>query len=634
MRIARLRIRNFRSIKEAEFFPEKHNVLLGQNNSGKTAILEALNLALNPEVSFRTRAIDENDFHQRKYFTPAPPMDADATGGSSCSLDRGSSGAEAFHELDSLASATKLEGNDTTSEERPSHPTIRIEVVLTDLAPDDEDRFRDHLVPWNTVQRCVVESADAGVDPFDGAQTAIRLFFEGWFDEEEDEFRYDTYLLPHEGLHRDECAKVTREQKRQIGFLIYRDFRALSRPITLDPENLFSRLLASQDVKPRHFERVLDAIADAMEPLNSDSQFASAVNAYKAELERFLALTSCDTSKLSFDLMDRTRRELRSNAQLYTWDWLSLPIQKMGAGTRSLSLLAMLTLIMRRRQRGILALEEPETFLFPHAQRRVIDECLSLADQTFITTHSPYVLERVPIDGIGRIERQVDGALRWTRLSSDSAKACNFFSRHLRSVHCEALVGCGVIIVEGDSDRWWLSGVSQLLNRKVACARQQEALELQGIAIVNGEGYGDVLPLGNFFHGAGLRVVGFIDRVEDPSFMSKVQAAPYPCVFHRYGGLEHLLACELSEAVLRQFLTRAPHAQSLPMSESAVATLSAEQLRETVKVKLRENKGAAYMHQWLIGELRAEDVPPTLAKAVDLCSRIISSREPIGACTI
>ena len=58
----------------------------------------------------------------------------------------------------------------------------------------------------------------------------------------------------------------------------------------------------------------------------------------------------------------------------------------MGAGTRSLAILAILTLIMRRRQRGILALEEPETFLFPHAQRRVMDECLDLADQTFVTT--------------------------------------------------------------------------------------------------------------------------------------------------------------------------------------------------------------------------------------------------------
>ena len=65
MRIVKIQISNFRCVKTATLFPQKHNVLLGPNNVGKTAVLEALNLLLNPEITFASQAIDENDFWNR-----------------------------------------------------------------------------------------------------------------------------------------------------------------------------------------------------------------------------------------------------------------------------------------------------------------------------------------------------------------------------------------------------------------------------------------------------------------------------------------------------------------------------------------------------------------------------------------
>ena len=48
MRIAQLRIERFRSIRCATLFPADHNVYLGRNNLGKTAILEAPNPPAEP----------------------------------------------------------------------------------------------------------------------------------------------------------------------------------------------------------------------------------------------------------------------------------------------------------------------------------------------------------------------------------------------------------------------------------------------------------------------------------------------------------------------------------------------------------------------------------------------------------
>jgi putative ATP-dependent endonuclease of OLD family len=178
-----------------------------------------------------------------------------------------------------------------------------------------------------------------------------------------------------------------------------------------------------------------------MEPIFQEPDFMSVLNSYKAELERFLLLRQSGTSSLSFELTSRTRDELKESAQLYTRasNDVQLPIQKMGAGTRSLAMLAILTLIMRRRNRGILALEEPETFLFPHAQRRVLHEALGLADQTFITTHSPYVLEQIPIEAVGKLERTKDDELRYVQLTSVSAKTGKLYNKRLRQAFSE---GC------------------------------------------------------------------------------------------------------------------------------------------------------------------------------------------------
>lgn len=67
MQIVQLRIRNFRCIRQADILPSQHNVLLGPNNCGKTTVLEALNLLLNPETTARAFAVDENDFCDRDY---------------------------------------------------------------------------------------------------------------------------------------------------------------------------------------------------------------------------------------------------------------------------------------------------------------------------------------------------------------------------------------------------------------------------------------------------------------------------------------------------------------------------------------------------------------------------------------
>ncbi len=64
MRIARVHIENYRSIKELDFKPGPYCVLIGENNSGKSNILRALSIALG-EAWPTERMFSEEDFYNQ-----------------------------------------------------------------------------------------------------------------------------------------------------------------------------------------------------------------------------------------------------------------------------------------------------------------------------------------------------------------------------------------------------------------------------------------------------------------------------------------------------------------------------------------------------------------------------------------
>ena len=69
MRITRLKINNFRGIKKGELLFDAHVVLVGDNNSGKSTVLEAIDLVLGPERLSRRPIVDEHDFYAGEYKT-------------------------------------------------------------------------------------------------------------------------------------------------------------------------------------------------------------------------------------------------------------------------------------------------------------------------------------------------------------------------------------------------------------------------------------------------------------------------------------------------------------------------------------------------------------------------------------
>lgn len=625
MRIVKLQIERFRSIRNATLFPTEHNVFLGPNNIGKTAILEALNLLLSPETATRGAVVEENDFYCREYRL-SPPAQAPVAAPGAGNDEKAAPG------VPPIEGASASAGVETNPAAQPP-PVLRIEAVLADLDEEDLGEFSSVLVPWDPVQRQVVESADEGQDPFTSAERAVRPCFEAWYDDEEDGFAWRSFFRTDLQLARDASPPFTKQQKRHIGFLIYRDFRALQRPITLEPFALFSRLLSSQDATPKHFENVLAELEGAAQPLFREQNFARVVNEYRQELLRYLPLANIGEGLLSFEVTDRTREEVKAATQLYVSDQLPLPLQRMGAGTRSLAILAILLLIARKRGRGIIALEEPETFLFPHAQRRVVDEVVSLATQTFVTTHSPYVLERMPIASLQRLSRDSGATLTATPLMTDTSAARQIRDRFKKQLS-EALLGRGAIIVEEESTRLWVLKASALLHGKKVGGRKLEALELQGVSVVTAGGNGDIPAVGSLLRRAGLWTMGFLDQVTDKEFAEFTSKDPdLPLVFHTDKGLEDLLLRELPRDLIRRTLIEAPFARH-NYTAVEVDAWSTEEFSKKAREFLRQHKGYQPLHEWVLDQVGEAEMPTSFKALIEFAGVDASGGAHPSTCSL
>ena len=112
MKIYSIAIENFRGIRSAKLILPDHAVLIGDNNTGKSSVLEAIDLVLGPDRLSRRPPVDEHDFYQGKYLAVA---------------NEGAQGAVP-----------------------PEAPKITVEVTITDLSSEQQARFGDYVEWLNT----------------------------------------------------------------------------------------------------------------------------------------------------------------------------------------------------------------------------------------------------------------------------------------------------------------------------------------------------------------------------------------------------------------------------------------------------------------------------------------------------
>ena len=418
MHIVRLKISGFRGIHTANIVLDRHSVLVGANNSGKTTIIEALALLFGRDRL--VRRLTEHDFHGS-----APDETA----------------------------------------------RILCIATVTDFAPNDPQ----HHPTWFSFERGVEKWFDPNAKTLRATpnalhtELAVQIGFAARFDLDELEAETVRFFMDDEATLGDPFDEGTHlrtvhaKALQEMGFFLVPASRTWDRWISFSSE-LFRRVVATRGGMPAQAvrtERHRLWTPPEGERLENQPGLANIVASANAELSALLAnapelqlrLTGTDSESVLESVVPHFSRGNEP----------TLPSFRQGAGLISLqSLLLLMQFGKARAETGksfVLAVEEPELHIQPSQQKRLVNRLNALCDQTIVTTHSPIVAAMFPAPDTLFIETR-EGMLTARPLMGVVPPQPTNHQQHLlyawRQKLIAALMHDCVLIPEGVSDVAWL----------------------------------------------------------------------------------------------------------------------------------------------------------------------------------
>ena len=529
MRACRLKISNFRGVKSATILLPQYGVLIGDNNTGKTTILEALNLALGPDRLSGRGIIDEHDFFRGNYLPKPAVLSADD------------------------AEAPEDDGviDHPVEEAVDERPMIEIEVVIVDLSDEQKGEFADYIEFWDeTTNTLHVGQPPAGIDASHITE-ALRVTFRGWYDGDEDDFEAKTYFT--RSLNEDDYPEpFSRKHKQICGFLYLRSLRTGTRALSLERGSLLDIILRLKELRPQMWEatlRTLDEIQVASDPKLGISPVLESIN---TALKKYVPKEWGVEPHLKISSLTREHLRRVITAFIATGDGdHAAPFYRQGTGTINMLVLAMLSQIAQDKQNVIFAMEEPETAVPPYAQKRIVHEVKKLASQTLFTSHSPYVLEEFTIDETIVLGRDDKGVLLRKAIELPDNVKPKRYRQEFRTRFCEGLLARRVLVAEG---------ATEATAFPVACRRLAElkpetytSLEALGVCVVDAGGETAISGIAKLYKGLEKKTFAICDKQSDANWVL-IEEQVDLLLMHDENGFEDIVMNGTTDAALQRFL--------------------------------------------------------------------------------
>ena len=452
MRIARIHIEDFRNFHSLDLTVGRSAVILGENQIGKTNLLHALRLILDPSLPDSARQLRVEDF----WDGIARPLNKDAR--------------------------------------------IRISVDIADFENDESHLavLAEHLVqPEPMIARLTYEFGPIpGLDHAPTKDDDFEFLTYGG-DRPENRIGYDVRKrIPMEILHalRDAEGDLARWTKSPLKPLIDRansdvkrsELQALADGVTKETDKV-ANLKPINDLTVR--------INDKLKRMAGTSQ----------AIETALGFSPADPDKLLRALrllFDGKKRDI-SEASLGTANVLYLAL-------RSLDLDSLVD--EGSREHTFFSIEEPEAHLHPHLQRLVYRSYLRPRQPTspegeeeasrvtyLLTTHSPHIASVTPVESLILLRKDAKedatvglsgAAIKLTDAERDDIE------RYLDVSRAEGLFARGILLVEGDAEKFLVP---------VLAARAGYDLDSLGITVCS-VGGANFAPYVKFFGPQGLDI--------------------------------------------------------------------------------------------------------------------------------
>ena len=497
MRITAVRIRNFRGIRSLDLKLGPVTVLIGENNSGKTSVLDALKLCLRDLGPRRRLVFDALDFHL----------------------------------------------GDRTADPSFADP-IEIEVTFSDSSNE----------PWG--DDLVRRLGRLGVLQVDGAGGhSVRLSVNCVYDREARDFAQDWSFLDLDGekLARVPANSLPRLHE-EIRYFYLTALRDASRHF--DARGPFWRpFLTDSQLSPERKAEIEDKLREVNELVVSSHESFSQVQAGLHNVQSVVPLASGEAVSIEavpgrmFDML------AKAQVQLGTTTGAKIPLGRHGEGTQSLAVLMLFSAFLEAHEGGaaVLALEEPEAHLHPSAIRALWTLVRGFSGQKLISTHSGELLADTDICNVRRLARTSDGIKAFrVREGLLTPEETRKFDYHVRHAQGALLFARCWLLVEGQTETWVYPAAARALGLN---------LDREGIRVVEfGQSDAVMLAKVANALGIRWYLVGDDDgkrEKEEPRLMAHLDGAdPADRFVFPYPNIEVLLLRNGSEAVYSRHASR------------------------------------------------------------------------------
>ena len=568
MRVSRLKITNFRGIAAAELMFSGHCLMVGQNNVGKSTICEALDLVLGQDRLHKFPPLDEYDFYNAQYLT---------------------------------------------QDEEPAPCPLRIEVVLTDISPEISRLCANYLEYWHSGEQRLLGANELAAVDATSTTACLRLETVGLYDPDDDEFTADTYFA-HGPLRQDgDRHRVPKSIKRRIGFIYLRTLRTGTRALTLERGSLLDVILRIQGIRTGLWEKTIARLRELNPPLEQDHPgLVASLASIEARLGSYIPLEAASSAARLF-VSQLTREHLRKTIAFFvsvSEGQNPVPFSEAGTGTINTLVLALLSFIADLNPDNIIfAMEEPEIALPPHTQRRIADYLLNKTTQAFVTSHSPYVIERFKPAQITILRRTSRAEVTGAVIGDIGVLDPYTYLRHARRGLAEAMLANAVLVAEGVSEVTALSAAARILER---ADQSLFPLDLAGVTLFDAGGDGQMPTFGAFFKALDLRTFAFYDRkARDPAQSQQFTDSFDINCEHQYPGIERLLATEVPLPHQWTFLSTIRDSGGHPNAGIPSSQPDDTRIRTLTEAVLTSRKGAGWTSR-LLEFCLPEELPSTM----------------------
>lgn len=587
MKVVRLKISNFRGVKSATIHFEGHTLFVGMNNVGKSTVCEALELALGLDRLKRSPPVEEFDFFN------------------ACYLDK------------SVDPAIPI--------------PIEIEVVLADLHEELANKCFARLERWHTTERRLLSEGEIGSADSPVVAECLRIKTVASYDVEDDEFEAKSFFCnPLPGLG-ESSTEVPRNIRQLFGFFYLRALRTGSRALSLERGSLLDIILQRRKIRTGIWENAIQQLRGLTPPIDEGAtNLAPVLKNIEKRLGQYIPLTGEGRATKLF-VSQLMREHLRKTVSFFlrtSEGEESVPFQKAGTGTLNTLVFALLSLIADlHKDTVIFAMEEPEIALPPHTQRRIANYLLTSVKQCFVTSHSPYVIERFQPNQIQILRKDTDSILTSTQLIVGPTLKGKTYRKYARRGLAEAMLGRGVIMCEGVTEKDIVLAAAEKMEE--ANPESCYPIDLSGVSVLSVDGDGSLPEFGAFFSALQITTYAFFDH----KIRTVVEKQKLTESFHHlhetaYAGSELMLVEEIPTQRLWELLVQLRDSGEKPNLALPADVAMVDEVKALAKSVLEKDKGSGYAGQ-LIGLCGSHELPSSVTKLLNMVYANFKKPDPV-----